>query len=163
MGYNTASMSREEFEEFLKNTEFKATKDSPAYKKGYFWNPSGWEVTGPKFASLEEWLSTLEKSWEEDYWGEHKQGMFGDPTMDPKEKVYSIEELEQLKENEGISNGKGNGKGTKGKNEPYDDSDEVGVFKHGGRIKKKKRKKKGRPRGVGKALRGYGKAMKHGK
>ena len=43
------------------------------------------------------------------------------------------------------------------------DDPSSGAFKHGGRIKKKKRKKKGKPRGVGKALHGYGKAMKHGK
>jgi hypothetical protein len=156
MAYNTASMSREEFEEFLKNTEFKATKDSPA-KKGYFWNPSGWGVTGPSFASLEEWLSTLDKSWEEDYWGEHKQGMFGDPTMDPKEKVYSIEELEKARERE-----KQVQDVDPDSNVDPDFGDQE-IHKHGGRIKKKKRKKKGRPRGVGKALRGYGKAMKHGK
>tara|TARA_R110002020_G_scaffold162262_2_gene347791 strand:+ start:163 stop:579 length:417 start_codon:yes stop_codon:yes gene_type:complete len=118
----------------------------------------------PTFKSMKEMLDYWDVT---NYFGEY-YGLPGDPRYSGDAFKEKKAQMEKERENEGKSDlggGKGGEKGGKGSTggTSYDDSDEAGTYKHGGRIKKKKRKKKGRPRGVGKALRGYGKAMKHGK
>ena len=116
--------------------------------RGWFeGDPNNPDPDETSYGSLVDYLGYLSDL------GEGKVGWGHSKTPDPTKAKDNNEDKSDL------GGGKGGGKDDKGST-GVDPEDEL---KHGGRIKKKKRKKKGRPRGVGKALHGYGKAMKHGK
>ena len=136
-----------------------------AVTKEYAWKESD-DLPGGKgasFKTVQDWLDFMDVTGYYGYYGLPQEPGWTDPEITAKkaqmEKEREAKEsLKKFSESEDVPDVT-----TQSLTGEDLDDPSSGAFKHGGRIKKKKRKKKGRPRGVGKALRGYGKAMKHGK
>ena len=125
-----------------------------AVTKEYAWKESD-DLPGGKgasFKTVQDWLDFMDVTGYFGYYGLPQEPGWTDPEIKELEALKKFSESEDVPDNT-----------TQSLTGEDPDDPSSGAFKHGGRIKKKKRKKKGRPRGVGKALRGYGKAMKHGK
>ena len=134
-----------------------------AVTKEYAWQeadslPGG---KGAGFKTVQDWLDFMDVTGYFGYYGLPQEPRWTDPEITAKKEQMEKEREAKKAEKEYFEKRDPEGEYL---DEPVNpDFGDQEVHKHGGRIKKKKRKKKGRPRGVGKALRGYGKAMKHGK